>query len=102
DIVELRDEPLEIADAVAIGIVEGADEDLVERGPMHPLRCVLRVPRADAECEREADDADGAFVHWLARLHPMSPMTQPSLFSAACRAHIFTDRPADHPSCPLT
>ena len=41
EVVELLDQALEVADAVAVGVAEGADQDLVEHRGLEPLRLVL-------------------------------------------------------------
>ena len=37
EVVQLGGEALEVADAVAVAVLEGADEDLVEDGPFEPV-----------------------------------------------------------------
>ena len=48
EVVELLDQALEVADAVAVAVLEGADQHLVEDGGLEPVRRGPEPPRSSA------------------------------------------------------
>ena len=61
DVVELGDQAVEVARARAVGVGEGADEDLVEDGLAVPVRVVLQTGTGEVEAwHLEPPRRDGA------------------------------------------